>query len=327
MKTVTIKASDCEEVCCDSTESSRPESRKGSSGFLHYADYGNMIRPVGQLKVIKELYSGVYDIDSDMTGVFLVPTEVKTDDLLKFNDKRQKRVLSEIDKFWKLRSNFENMGFMHKRGMLLYGSPGTGKSCILKLVMGNVIKANDIIIKVKHPRLLTGALSFIRDLEPKRRILAILEDVDEMARYDEGTLLGLFDGDSQEDGILMLGTTNYLDRLPERMLRAGRFDRKIEIGNPDSKGRFAYFNHKLKGKEESSVIANLVKVTDDFNFGQMKEVLVSVYCLGYPLDKVLTRIKNNLEPFSSKKDKVLERKLSTLTSSVVKKRNLKFKKR
>ncbi len=318
-----IKAyNDCE-VACDEPIADNPKSKKGHSGFLQYTFNGSILRPVGNLSLVKELEAGVYDLGSDMQGPYLVPTDVKTDDLLKFDDKRQKRVLSEIAKFWDMRSSFENMGFMHKRGILLYGSPGTGKSCILKLVIGNVIKSNDIILKVKSPRNLTQTLSYVRDIEPKRRILAILEDVDEMCNYDEHSLLQLFDGDSQQDGICMLGTTNYLDRLPERMLRTGRFDRKIEIGNPDEKGRYAYFNHKLKGKEDDKIIDKLVAETEGLNFSQLKEILVSTYCLGYDFNETLTRIKNNLEPFSEKKNNVLDRKInSKLTASVIKNRML-----
>ena len=65
-----------------------------------------------------------------------------------------------------------------------------------------------------------------------------LEDVDEML-YNETSLLGLFDGDSQQDNMLIWGTTNYLDRLPPRMTRYDRYDRVIEIGNSDIIGRKA----------------------------------------------------------------------------------------
>lgn len=293
------------------------------SVFTQYVDDGHIIRPAGKLVTIKELESNVYKIDADMQGLYLSPHELRTDALLRFKDKRQTMVLGEIHKFWRLKGKFNELGFIHKRGLLLYGAPGTGKSCVLKLVMEDVIKENDVVLIAKSPSLLVTALDNIRQVEPNRRILATLEDVDEMVNYNEHALLGLFDGDSQQEGIILLGTTNYLNKLPPRMLRTGRFDRVIEIGNPGKRGRKAYFNSKLKGKEEDDVVSHLVGVTKDYNFSQLKEVLVSVYCLGYPLKEVLCRIKRGAEGINAKRVKYLDEGLKKLTTARVVAANLK----
>jgi hypothetical protein len=174
--------------------------------FTQYTDGGLVIRPVGDVILIKKLHSTIYTLNSDMQGLYFTPHRVKTDDLLKFNDKRQTTVLNEIKSFWGLKPRFNELGFVHKRGILLFGAPGTGKSCILKLVMNSILKENDIVLLVKNPNLLVSALNSIRQVEPERRILAVLEDVDEMVRYDEQSLLGLFDGDSQQDGIVYSST-------------------------------------------------------------------------------------------------------------------------
>lgn len=319
IKTVKIKANVCESEPV--IENSKSEN--SNSGLVQYSFDGYVYRPCGNIKMKETLKTNVYEIGKDMQGLYLKPGKVMTDDLLRFNDKRQKTVLSEIDKFWNMRSNFEDFGFLHKRGILLYGSPGTGKSALIKLVMNDIIDNDDIILKVKEPRFLTSALEAIRSIEPRRRVLAVLEDVDEMCKYDEHTILQLFDGDSQQDGVLFIGTTNYLDKLPPRVLRTGRFDRKIEIGVPDHHGRLAYFNSKLRGKEHNNVIAKIVSDTEGLNFSQLKEVLISTYVLGYSLKETLDRIKNNLEPFNPEHDKSLDRQMkSRLNANVIKKRKL-----
>jgi len=183
--------------------------------------------------------------------------------------------------------------------------------------MNNVVGGGDVVFNVKNPNRLVQGLDIIRQVEPKRRVLAVLEDVDEMVSYDEHSLLNLFDGSAQQDGVVFLGTTNYLHKLPPRMLRTGRFDRVIEIGNPGAKGRRAYFDMKLKGKEKNEVIAKLVKATKGLNFSQMKELLVSVYALGYPFGEAMSRIKNGFEGLNPKKEKYLDSKLLTITKKKV----------
>ena len=141
---------------------------------------------------------------------------------------------------------------------------------------------------------MSGIKAF-REVEPDRHILAVLEDVDELVKYNEHALLELFDGENQEDGVLYLATTNYIDRLPPRMIRAGRFDRKIKVYDPPAEGRRAYFQHKLGTNEKEDKIEELVKDTDGMSFSQLKELVVSVYCLGQKKGEALKRIKNNLE--------------------------------
>lgn len=281
--------------------------RKKEAVFVQYSDEGNLFRPVGRITLVNKLIPTVYTVGTDMQGLYFEIHELKTDDLLKFNDKRQKLVLSEIDKFWGQKEKFTSMGLVHKRGLLLYGAPGTGKSCILKLVMGEVVKEGDIVLIIKTPRHLTSAIRSIRQVEPDRKVLAILEDVDDMVSYDSHELLGLFDGDSQQDGMLILGTTNYLDRLPPRMVRVGRFDRVIEIGNPGKDGRRVYFETKLG--DNVPLVSKLVKATKGFTFAQMRETLISHLAMGYSLEDTISRIKNGFESLNPDTTKALEAKL------------------
>ena len=184
--------------------------------------------------------------------------------------------------------------------MLLYGTPGTGKTCVLKLVMEDVTKNGDVIFLAKSAGIVNKAMEEFREVEPDRKVLVVLEDIDEMVKYDERSLLELLDGPEQKDKVLYLATTNYIDRLPPRMLRPGRFDRKLEIGVPPKEGRFAYLSNKLSEKESNEVIDELVKETNGFSFGQLREFLVATYCLKQNRNEVITRIRANIEPVTEK---------------------------
>lgn len=306
-----------EEVAESSEGDMAKERNEKRSAYTQYTDDGYIIRPAGNVRFIKSLYPTAYQADNDMNGLFFTVHDLKTDDLLRFEDDRQETVINEIKRFWELEGRFKSLGFVHKRGILLYGSPGTGKSCIIKLVAENVVNEGDIVLVVRNPVILNMALETIRQIEPSRRILVILEDVDKMVERFESELLGLFDGDSQQDNIVFLGTTNYIDKLPPRMLRTGRFDRVIEIGNPGADGRRAYFNQKLLGKEHEEVIEYLVSITDGFNFSQLKELVVSLYCLGYGLKETFRRIKNGPEALKPSREEYLDSKLEAMTEEDV----------
>jgi ATP-dependent 26S proteasome regulatory subunit len=102
------------------------------------------------------------------------------------------------------------------------------------------------------------------------------------------------DGTDTADNIIYLATTNYPERLSPRILRPGRFDRKIEVPYPPDAGREAYLKLKLQDEDVSpEQLQKLVKATKGFSFGHMRELVSSVWCLGQPLKDVLNRLKGN----------------------------------
>lgn len=275
----------------------QPSKRKRI--FQKYMVSGNSFKPVGEVVTEKTIPSGVYKIVRDISGILFEIHDVNTDEILRFEDVRYNKILKEIDNFWNLKEDFKKYGFSHKRGVLLYGDPGSGKSALLKLAMEDAVNSGHVVlITSKDPHSLVEGLKSLREVESERKILVIMEDIDEIIRYNEHAILELFDGDSQMDNVLFLATTNYIDRLPPRILRASRFDRKIQIGNPPADGRYAYLRTKLKEHVDGEKIHDLVEKTKGFTFAQLKEFVVSCFCLKNDEDEVVERIKNNLEGYS-----------------------------
>lgn len=268
---------------------------KRKSIYKKYIVKDNSFQPVGDIVTEKVIPSGIYQIKRNMQGVYFEQHDMNTDEILRFEDSRYNEILSEVDKFWGLKSDYKKMGFTHKRGVLLHGKPGTGKSCLLKLAMEDSINKDNIILIAKNGSLLTSALNMIKDIEMKRKVLVVMEDIDEIIRYDEHSILELFDGENQMDNVLFLATTNYIDRLPARILRPSRFDRKIEVFNPPLAGRVAYLENKLKGQKTDKEIKSLAEKTNGFSFAQLREFLVASYCLKQGEDDVIKRLKGGSE--------------------------------
>lgn len=271
--------------------------------LTQYTSSGGVFQPVSETQM--KLPPGVYKVGQNMQGIYYQRYYLNTDKLLKFKDERYEKVLKEVDDFWKKKRIYHEMGYTHKRGILLHGVPGAGKSCLLKLVMEDSVKRDNVVFiceAEKANTLITGVRSF-HEVEPERPILVILEDLDEGLRYCEKTLLNLFDGDAQIDGVLYLATTNHLESFSPRMIRPGRFDRRVLIGLPPEEGRFAYLTHKLGVVEDSKDIRKIAGKTEGFSFADLRELVVSVYCLEGDIEEVIQRLKKGLVKQSEKSSK------------------------
>lgn len=256
-----------------------------------YVVGANTRRPTSKTKPTLE--AGVYNIHSDMMGPYFDVHEVNTDELLRFKDSRYNAILEEVKEFWELKPKFQRLGFTNKRGVLMHGKPGTGKSCIIKLMMEDMVERGDVVFLARSVHSLKEGLKQFREVEPERKALVVLEEVDEML-YDLRAISELFDGDDQIGDVLFVGTTNYLERIPPKMLREGRFDRKVEILPPPKEGRLEYLRRKLGILEDvtDAAIEEHADQTDGFTFGQLREFLIGAYVYGKPVDQVIKRIQN-----------------------------------
>lgn len=247
--------------------------------------------PVGN--TIQKLPAGIYSAHPSMDGVLFRTAEVKSDKLLRFEDPTHQTVLNEIKKFWELKDKYDRLGYLHNRAILLHGDPGSGKTCIVKLVIEDVVNAGNIVLMNDYVGDLLKGLRAFRDIEPSRQCLAVLDDVDALInRCGEHSLLELLDGENTVDNIMYLGTTNYISRIPARILRPGRFDRKIQVNFPPPSGRYAYIKDKMGGIYPEADIIKIVNATDGLSFGHLREFLIGVYCLDQDPIEVLKRLRN-----------------------------------
>lgn len=275
--------------------------------YVQWLKSGNTISPVGHVTTHETLGPSAYRVIKTMEGVKFVREKPKTDELLRFESSSMHKVLEEIDKFWNRKKEYADLGLMHSRGVLMHGVPGCGKSCALQQVVEMMINRGDIVLFCDDPSSIVEALGALRQVEPERPVVVVFEEADELVRYNERALLQLMDGDNKQNGVLYLSTTNYIDRLPPRMLRPGRFDTKVKIDPPTYEHRQTYLKHKLKNVSEvtDQTIEYMAKETDGMSFGHMRELIASVFALGQDMKETLRRLKTS--PISeSKKRSVVE---------------------
>lgn len=244
---------------------------------------------------VKTLPSGVYGLTVDNMGnLLLVQKNILTDELIVLPDTASERVLTALQVFWDAKAKFADKGQLFKRGVMLWGPPGSGKTCTLMLLTKDIIAREGIVILPAHPELTTRALQEIRRIEPERPLICVLEDIDEMVdQHGEHALLALLDGETQIDNVVFVATTNYPERLDQRLVnRPSRFDEIIKIDMPSAEARAVYLRARLNKMELSDArLADWVKDTHGLSIAHLKEIVVAVYCLGRDYQETLKRLK------------------------------------
>jgi len=260
--------------------------------LIQYVKEGDTFRACGHIELVPKLEPHAYILEYRGSVLHFVKKEFRTDDLYLFEGSKMYDVLEEIERFWTLKGNFDKLGFLHNRGMLLYGPPGTGKTCLIKQVAESMAKQGDLIVIARGLGEVLEGLPQFREVEPSRRVVVVFEDMDEYIGYSERNMLQLLDGNNSVDNVLFLGTTNYIEKFPARLLRPGRFDKKVKIDYPPVEGRLMYLKNKLNGIETPERIQQIAEKTKGFSYGHLRELIVGAYCFGEDVNAVIERLRS-----------------------------------
>ena len=187
---------------------------------------------------------------------------------------------------------FDYVNVETPKGVLLYGPPGTGKTLIAK-ALAKMTESN--FINIKGPELLSkwvgesekGVREIFRKARQAAPCIIFLDEIDALVpRRGSGSsdshvtenvvsqILTEIDGLEELHNVLIVGATNRLDIVDEALLRPGRFDRIIEVPNPDENGRKHIFEIHTKKKPLSNDVnlQKLVELTEGFSGAEVAAV-------------------------------------------------------
>jgi cell division protease FtsH len=178
-----------------------------------------------------------------------------------------KAELIEVVEFLKNPRKFQALGARIPRGVLLVGPPGSGKTLLARAIAGEAGVPFFHMSGSEFVEMFVGVgASRVRDLfeqaKANRPCIVFIDEIDAVGRqrfaglgggHDEreqtlNQLLVEMDGFDPNSGVILISATNRPDVLDPALLRPGRFDRRIQVDNPDLKGRVAIFGVHLKGK-------------------------------------------------------------------------------
>lgn len=276
------------------------EGEISESGFCQWTcDNNGIFAPAN--KTVSELPAGLYEIKNDPhRGMHVQQIKTISEELFILPSPEIQSIIDDIKKFWEGRDTFKKYKYVHKRGILLYGDPGCGKSGIIQLCIRYVVEEmNGIVINIKDPYHVETFDEFIhslRRIEPSRPIVVVMEDLDALTgedKYVTSKLLNILDGIKQIEGVVYLASTNYPDKLEERVSnRPSRFDRRYRIEPPDSTIREAYIRFKLSKDDLKNInIQEWVKASEGFSIAHLKELIISTLVLGNSYSESLSHLK------------------------------------
>jgi AAA+ superfamily predicted ATPase len=257
---------------------------------------------------VSHLPPAIYTLTTDGGVIFFNKTKVLTDNLIELDDSAALRIIAGIEKFWESKDKFDRFGILFKRGILMWGPAGSGKTATVNMLMNDLVKRGGMVVIVQSPGLAIKGLHELRRIEPLRPIIVVLEDIEEMmGNYGEHGLLSLLDGEHQVSNVVVLATTNYPERLGERIInRPSRFDEVILVDMPSAKARYRYLKHVLKDTVPETEIQQWVAATDKLSVAHLRELIVATQCLGRPYAEVVDRLKRmKIRPDSEKRGKEL----------------------
>jgi hypothetical protein len=240
--------------------------------------------------VCQTIPPGLYKTNySNDIGYHLQKMDIRMDDFLDLPGMVCNDVIEEIKKFWtpEIKQNLLKRGFIYKRGILLYGEPGSGKSASIQRLIGMLIDKGGIAIYGDSAEKMISCLHMIRHIEPTRPIITVLEDFEILTQrtHQENLWLSLLDGEAQIDNIVFLATTNYVEELDKRFTdRPSRFDKVVAVKMPGPEARAVYLKNKEPDMTTEEII-DWVNKTQGFSLAHLKELIVSVKCFGNSMEE------------------------------------------
>jgi hypothetical protein len=214
--------------------------------------------------------------------------------------KNLNNALTDIETFLKSRKIYDEFGMAYRRGYLLYGPPGNGKTSQIRNLTKDVF-ANALVIWVN--KLPSVEMCLALNDSPLLKVF-VMEEVSGRNEnsYQMRELLNFFDGETSINNSIVIATTNYPEELEQNLIdRPSRFDLVIEIPNPTNSEAKQYFESFLGRPLEDGEIR-----FENLSVAHIKEIVLQHKMFGRSLldcYKQISALKKKIKDAFPEKDK------------------------
>lgn len=262
-----------------------------------------------------KLPSGTYKVNIPFDGPpYLERVQFHGDKLLDLPDDPSTRVLEHIKEFWSKKQAFEELSITFKRGIMLYGPPGSGKSVTIYRLADLLENYDTVMLVCDSPSEAFVGIKLVKELEPNRKIVVVFEDIDGMIRrYGDEKLTHLLDGGTDVSNTLFLATTNYPERIPDRILkRPSRFDVLVKIDMPGDEARRFYITNIVKNLLVD--LEQLIRATRGLSIAQIKEAIILIQIFDHSIEQAVNKLTK--DPFTEYEEEEYEEQFSVTIDNV-----------
>ena len=243
--------------------------------------------------------NGVYSIDTIPTGIVLRPVTISLDTYVSMPHSVES-LPADMELFFNKRKVYKELGLRHKRGALVYGPHGNGKTFrILKCAQEFAKQFECIVFTLSSTIRTLDFLTYLTPVVQGRNTVIIMEELTERLNGltgDFSTTLRFLDGDTSWSNTYIIATTNYPERLPANIVdRPGRFDILLEVNDPDENSRRKYLEHFI-----GDVSQELLKMTKGYSIAYLREMVIRAKLDEIPIELTVKSMKERKDRISSK---------------------------
>lgn len=265
------------------------------SRTIQYAIHGGGYVRCGQTR--KTVPAGFYDVRNFGMGNFgLTPKSPVSDELIDMKGTVADDIILDIEKFMATGPRYARYGLTHKRGYLLYGPPGSGKTSLGLIVARRFIdRVNGVVMYVSDETALCQGVAIMRDVEPGRPSMYLIEEADNIV--DDTDCLSILDGEMSINGAVFVAMTNYKERLAQRICnRPGRFDRVELVDRPPAPIQIEYLRRVIARGDEANALSQAEYIVNalsgvPISMAHLREAFISHVLMDMPIADVRARFE------------------------------------
>jgi len=247
---------------------------------------------------------GTWNIKISCGGYHLVPVNIDVGDEPLLSNGYNNLLNNEVSYFLNNKKIYESLNSPYKRGILLYGPPGNGKTAYIKNYIHSLKDSCIILLNSVDYSVMDALKDFLNNPEYDDTFkLIIIEDIDGITKDSRSILLNLLDGVSRVNNTLFVSTTNHINKIDDSIVnRPSRFDRIIKIDVPDKSVRLELLKKYFPNEPYENIEIG-ADMSEGFSGAYFKELYLTTQIEKIDMLKSIESFSKRFKQFETEKSK------------------------